>query len=451
MQTTAESTLALTVVDKCGVAVRYAPNAVQQAFLAARSGRDLILKARQMGISTAIQARYFEDAVTGTALVATMAHDAATTAKLRRMAQRFYDGLAPNQPPRGLNNAATTTYPATGSEVTIATAGSLNVGRGGTYTHVHGSEVAFWEDAAAILAGLMQGVAPGGKIALESTPNGAQGWFYERCMEALDGDPTWTLHFYPWWRDASYRLPVTPGEALAYDDDEARLVERHGLTAGQIAWRRAKQRELKHLFAQEYPEDVRACFLLSGQSYFGPLDGVFRAPFDATPQAGRRTVAGLDFGQTTDYSVLSVLDVAARAQVALLRLHRLPWAEMRRQIVATCRRWGVTALWAESNSIGGPNVEALLAEGLPVLPLAMTAASKPGLMQALNAALNEGGLTLLDLPEQRRELAAFEARQTATGHWTYAARPPEHDDTVIANALAWHGVLNSAPLILFEA
>jgi hypothetical protein len=442
--------IGLKVLNKRGVMVHYQPNAVQQALIGGRTGRDLVLKSRQMGISTALQAAYFVEAITRTALVATMAHDAATTAKLRRMADRFYDSLDPaTRPPRGLNNHATTTYPATGSEVTIATAGNVNVGRGGTYTHVHGSEVAFWEDAAAIMAGLMQGVS-GGWVALESTPNGAQGWFYERCMEALEGDPAWKLHFLPWWRDPTYRLPLVL-DAPPYDDDEARLVALHGLSAEQIAWRRTKQRELKHLFAQEYPEDPRACFLLSGQCYFGVLSGVFSAPFGVTPQAGRRYVAGLDFAQTTDFTVLSVVDAESRAQVDLLRLNRLPWAELRRQIVQTCQRWQVTALWAESNSIGGPNIEALAAAGLPVLPLTMNASTKPALMQALSAALNEGGFKLLDVPEQRRELAAFQARQTVSGHWTYAARPPEHDDTVIANALAWHGVLNSAPVILFEA
>lgn len=440
----------LQVLTKQGRWAAYEPNAVQREFLANRSGRDLVLKARQMGISTAIQADYFTQAVTQTALVATLAHDAATTAKLRRMSQRFYDNLdAATRPPRGLNNAATTSYPLTSSEVTIATAGSLAVGRGGTYTHVHGSEVAFWKDASAILAGLIQGVPAEGRIALESTPNGAQGWFYERCMAVLDGDTTWTLHFFPWWKDPSYALPLAAGEVLTYDDDEARLVERVALSAEQIAWRRMKQRELRHLFAQEYPEDVQACFLLSGQGYFGRLNEVFVAPSGAEPQPNHRYVAGLDFAQTQDYTALSVFDATARVQVALLRLHRLPWAEMRRQIIAQCMAWQVATVWAERNSIGAPNIEALIAAGLPVVAFTMNAATKGPLMTELYTALHEGGLKLLDLPEQRRELAAFEARQTGSGHWTYAARPPEHDDTVIANALAWHGVLNAADMILF--
>lgn len=438
----------LKILNKNGRVVRYTPNAVQKQLLRALTGRDLVLKARQMGLSTAIQARYFTLALSRTALVATMAHDAATTAKLRRMAQRFYDHLEA-KPRRGLNNAATVTYPDSSSEVTIATAGSLAVGRGGTYTHVHGSEVAFWKDATAIMAGLLQGVPAHGEIILESTPNGAQGWFYERCMEALDGGTSWRLHFFPWWHDNGYRVALPPGETLAYSDDEARLVARHGLSAEQIAWRRAKQRELRHLFAQEYPEDPRACFLLSGQSYFGTLDGVFVAPDGSPYCADHRYVAGLDFAQTTDYTVLSVVDATARVQVDLLRLHHLPWETMRQQIAVVCARWRVAAVWAESNSLGGPNIEALVAAGLPIVAFHMNASTKPDVIAALHEALHGGGLKLLDRPEQRREFAAFEARQTSSGHWSYAARPPEHDDIVIANALAWHGVRASAPIIVF--
>src|SRR5690606_465469 len=141
----------------------------------------------------------------------------------------------------------------------------------------------------------------------------------------------------------------------------------------------------------EYPEDARSCFLLSGDSYFGALDGVYTAPVDATPQDGHRYVAGLDFGQANDWTVVSVVDATTRTQAALLRVNKLPWAELRARVKATCEAWHVTQLWAESNSIGGPNIEALLGAGLPVVPFATTAESKPLLIAGYNAGLNEQG------------------------------------------------------------
>jgi hypothetical protein len=436
----------LQIVDKAGQMVRYQPNRVQAHFAGNRSRRDVVLKARQLGLSTEIQASMFRKAITRASLQATLAHDDETTQKLRRMADRFWRGLPTGlQPERGLDNKTTTTYPRTGSEVTIVTAGNVHKGRGGTYTDVHGSEVAFWKDARQTMAGVLQGVSDEGAIVLESTPNGAQGYFYEQCMQALDGDPAWKLHFYPWWWDAGYTIAVTVDQAFelaaTYTDAERALVDAHGLTTGQIVWRRGKQRELGMLFLQEYPEDPRTCFLLSGTGFFtGALDGVFSAPIDATPQEGRHYAGGLDFGQTDDYTVCSVLDVERNEQVHLMRLNRLPWDEMRYRIVRLCDQWKIAALLAEKNAMG-PVIEQLYVD-LPrhttLIPFATTPISKPPLIAGLRIALAEGGLKLLPDADQRRELQAFQAHQSVTGHWQYGAPAGEHDDTVIALALAWH-------------
>jgi hypothetical protein len=127
------------------------------------------------------------------------------------------------------------TYPDFDSTIVIATAGSKEAGRGDTYTDFHGSEVAFWPDPERILAGAMQGGNP--DVVLESTPNGASGWFYERAMEAAAGNSPWKLHFYPWFWDAEYVLPVTPEDDARLDDEEKILVDTYHLTFAQIFWR----------------------------------------------------------------------------------------------------------------------------------------------------------------------------------------------------------------------
>lgn len=445
-------------------------NPAQRHLLDHLSGRDLVLKARQLGISTAIQAHLFLTAITTTARIGTLAHDAATTDKLREMAQFFYDELPEDaRPKRSINNASKTTYPATRSTVYIATAGNRSAGRGGTYSHVHGSEVAFWKDGAALLAGLMQGVPTEGKILLESTPNGQQGWFYEQCMKALDGDPTWKLHFFPWWIDPGYRLEVLsteervlspdvtidtplslPDSVLstqysALSTDEARLIEAHHLDMAQIAWRRMKMRELGELFAQEYPEDPYSAFIASGVGYFRLSGELFTAAREATPQDGHRYVAGLDFGQANDYTVCAVIDTTTRQQVVLLRVNRQPWAAIRAQVVDLCRKWGIATLVAERNSMGDTNIEALYGElrdaGIEtaIYGFMTTHASKTGAMAELRLALEEGGLRLLDDPVQRHEMTVFTSEQTPTGTWQLGAPRGEHDDCVIALALAWHG------------
>ena len=451
-------TVTLSIINKDGELTPYHPNAIQQHFRGHRTRRDLILKPRQVGISTEIQASLFRTAITRSSLQATLAHDDETTQKLRRMADRFWKYLPEHiRPKRGLDNKTTTTYPETASEVTIATAGSVNKGRGGTYTHFHGSEVAFWKDAGETMAGILQGVSDQGYIALESTPNGAQGWFFDQCMQALDGDPAWTLHFYPWWWQPEYRLELAPEEAAhiatTLTDDERELVTKHDLTVEQIAWRRKKQRDLGIKFAQEYPEDPRACFLLSGMGYFaGALEDVFTAPYLEAPIEGHRHVGGLDFAQTNDYTVLSIFDENAFEQREILRINRLPWSEMRARICQMCDHWNVSTLYAEKNSMGSTNIEALQSEINPrtsVMSFTTDHKTKPKAISGLRIALAEERLKLLPDEHQKREFQAFQATQLPSGHWQYGAPESEHDDIVIADMLGVHA-MRAAPLEAFR-
>jgi hypothetical protein len=423
--------------------VPFVPNRAQLTLIDNLTGWDIVLKARQLGMSTAIQAWLFYQHMRGNARTNTLCHDDELTSVLRRMVDRYYDNLPDTvRPPRKYANAKLTTYDALDSEGSIATVGGQagkKKGRGGSVTHIHGSEVAFWPDAESVMAAAMQAGNPA--IVLESTPNGMTGWFYERCMEALAGDSIWTLHFFPWWDDDEYRIPLGQGETFDYTEDEAALVDAHGLDAEQIAWRRLKLRELPHTFAQEYPEDPYSCFLSSGNSFFGDVEGVFTAPMDVEPDPLHRYVAGLDFGQTNDYTVLIVLDTSTNEMVDMLRINRMAWADIRAHIEGRAAQWGAV-VWAEENSIGGPNIEAMTGR-VKLRKFRTDASSKPALMQGLYVALHESGLRLQPHPELKHELRAFISEQLPSGHWRYEGGNGAHDDTVIALALAWHGAHNA--------
>lgn len=426
----------LRILDKQKRLIPFRWNKAQQHFHANRTGKDLILKARQLGFSTYIQGEMFHRTVTGTRTTITMAHDDETTQKLRRMADRFWEYCRFNgaQPLRRYSNAALATYPEFDSESSIAKAGSRETGRGGTYTDFHGSEVAFWPDAEKIVAGAMQGGDP--DIVLESTPNGAQGYFYDLCMEALDGNGVWALHFYPWWWDDAYRIPLDPDEIIAYTDDEQIFVNKHNLAPEQIKWRRLKQKELKHLFIQEYPEDPITCFITSGNSYFGDLEGVFTAPEDPEYIEGHKYRAGLDFAQDNDYTALIVLDFTEKRMVDRLHINKLEWAEQRRRIAGIYNKWHLPSILAEKNSIGSVNIEALRSEyQLTVEPFTTDNASKADIMSNLHEALHSGW-KLQDWPILKQELKIFVSSRTASGLWRLAAEGNGHDDTVIALGLA---------------
>jgi hypothetical protein len=290
---------------------------------------------------------------------------------------------------------------------------------------LHGSEVAFWKDAEKIVAGAMQGGNP--VVTLESTPNGAQGFFYDKCMEALSGGGVWTLHFYPWWYDEDYRI-VSDGD-ITYTETEAALVAKHGLDMSQIKWRRLKIQELGRLFIQEYPEDVISCFLTSGNSYFGDLTGVFTAPPNAEYIEGHEYIAGLDFGQT-DYTAMPVFDKTVKQQVDLLHINKMEWAEQRNRIKQIYDKWHLNTVLAERNSIGAVNIEALRDIGVYATPFDTTNESKASIMSNMHELLHNGW-KLLDIPAQKHEFNTFVSSQLPSGAWRLAADGEGHDDIVM--------------------
>lgn len=430
--------------------------------------RILILKARQIGVSTVIQAWQFYQQLRGGARTNTICHEDDLTSELRKMNQRFHDELPDHlQPKTQFDNAKEATYPDLNSQRRIATVGGHGTrmsagakkGRGGSSTHIHGTEVAFWANLRSVMAAAMQAGKP--SIANESTPNGMVGDFYKDCMSALDGKGVWTLLFYEWWWDDSYRmtyveyreaLPQAPETPAPFTDEEKALMEKHGLDSEQIYWRRFKQQELPQTFAQEYPEDIKQCFLASGTSYFRNIEHVFTAPLAAEKQRHIRYVGGLDFAQTDDYTVLIILDAQTYRMVDFLRINNLEWKEMRRQVAVMAHKWGAH-ITGESNSMGKTNIELLqkgeyddngnkLYDGIQLTPFDTTPSSKPPLIQGLYHALHEMGLQLQDYSDIRHELRAFISKQNINGHWQYMAGEGAHDDCVMALALAWHGVVN---------
>ena len=428
----------LHILDENKKLVRLVPKPVQVDFLYNRTGRDLILKARQLGFTTIIQADLFRKAVTRTVATMTLSHEDKTTQSFRRMADRFYDNWpGAVKPSRRYSNATLATYSDYDSEAMIATAGNVQTGRGATYTDVHGSEVAFWKDAESIVAGVLQAGKP--NVVLESTANGAQGYFYRLAMEALDGNTDWRLHFYPWWHEPTYRKPHNA--PLDYRDDELVLMARNDLDSEQINWRRMKQRELKHLFLQEYPEDPKSCFITSGASYFGDIERVYKAPFNLGYNEDHEYFAGVDWGQSVDFTVCSVIDKTADMQVDLLRVNGMSKAEMRRRIRGMCEKWHVKRLKPEANSMGASEIEVLRTEftthGVETYidPFLTSNASKSRAASSFYDALHERGLLLLNDQQQRAEMRAFQAIQLPSLIWRLEGKG-EHDDIVIANMLA---------------
>jgi hypothetical protein len=233
--------------------------------------RAIILKARQMGLSTYTCGRVFWKSYlnpNNTSVV--MAHDGATSDALFAMSRNVIDNMSPDMKPVfKRSNAKEIMFEHNNSGYKLFTAGVAEAGRGQTPTIAHLSEVAFWLHDEKILAGLFQGIseADGTEVILESTANGIGNEFHRLWLGAIAGTNDYIPIFVPWFLMDEYRRKAPAEFELARDEEI--LVEKFQLDNDQLYWRRLKIAESSDLkFRQEYPATWEEAFLVSGSNVF---------------------------------------------------------------------------------------------------------------------------------------------------------------------------------------
>jgi hypothetical protein len=243
----------LRVRDREGGESPLKANAAQIAFEHQRGQQNIVLKARQMGITTWVAGRFFLKTITARGVLTVQVAQTREAAEgIFRIAQRFWECLPEElrEGPlrRSKANAGQMCFPALDSEFRVVSAADENAGRGLTVQYLHCSEVSRWPgDVAATLAGLRAALSPEGEMVMESTPNGAYGCFYEEWGRALSNGVV--QHFFPWWMEEAYVAAPVRGEL---HEEEQRLVLSHGLTAEQIGFRRGLEASYRGLRSQEF-------------------------------------------------------------------------------------------------------------------------------------------------------------------------------------------------------
>jgi hypothetical protein len=266
----------LKIDDKTGMVVPFHFNDVQAYFSSHKSSRNIVLKARQVGVSSSILADMFTDCITiPHTTCAVVSHETRSTQRLLDRVQFYYDTMGNPKPALGADSRSEKTFPELHSSIYVGTAGSRAFGRGDTIRKALLSELSFYEDAEKILSGVEDAVPMSGELTIECTPNGEDNIFFEKWTRAREGKSAYRPFFFPWWMDREYTIPrgselVIPEDKneLTYTGEEIELVGRAHITEGQIRWRRWKLGEKGGLFYQEYPEDEVSCFLTIGDPVF---------------------------------------------------------------------------------------------------------------------------------------------------------------------------------------
>lgn len=271
--------------------------------------RIIILKARQMGFSTAVSALFYHSSATNeNTNSAVIAHKNEASTNILEKMKLFYEESPPVlKPMRRACNAKMLLFenptnnelvkrssPGLRSKVIIESAVNENALRSATVHNLHLSELAFWPHPDKTMTSALQAVphVDGTAVIIESTANGVGGVFYDEWVRAVKGESEFTPLFFPWFEHDEYMMPVPPDFALT--EEERELKEKYQLLDEQIVWRRwcisANCGGDIEQFHQEYPSEWHEAFLASGRPVFdmAALDRALRAA--PSPQKVGRVV-----------------------------------------------------------------------------------------------------------------------------------------------------------------
>jgi hypothetical protein len=369
----------LKILDKDGNIVPFIPNEIQMEIVdyvleCLRDNvpiRIIVLKARQEGVSTVIEALvYWWTATHKHVRSKITAHDADASSNLYDMFKRYYDHTQTIFRPttkyvtkQDLTFDVTDTekeqarkegrpMPGLDSQIDIDTAGSEESGRSETNHWLHGSEVAMWKSGEKLTASLMQTIPmrPKTAIFLESTANGIGDYFHKTWELSKIGASPFKPFFFGWNAHSEYSIPTKVLNNMTAEEVE--LKNAYNLNPSQLAWRREKMKEFAGdpaRFAQEYPINDKEAFLAAGDPRFSvvklaqmelhafegqhidliekddrivPVE-VKGAPLQVwkQPQVARKYAIGADVaeGVNKDFSVATVMDIELCETVASWR------------------------------------------------------------------------------------------------------------------------------------
>lgn len=274
------------IKNKAGELVTFKPNIIQCKYYVDRgdSRYNAVLKARQHGITTEACIDQLDEAlwVPGMAC-AIIAHERIALDEIFQIVKRAFTNLPDQLKPETKTDTLrmyrfTNRFDGYPLDSSIYVALKL---RSGTVQRLHISESAYVKDRAELVAGSKQAVPKTGRITEETTGNGFND-FYDFYMEqhhkSFAGPMDYKTHFFAWFENPEYTLPgeLSDEEKTSGEIDLQTL---HGISNGQLLWRRWKMSELKaasvgeglspeQLFKQEYPSTIQEAFQSGAGSVF---------------------------------------------------------------------------------------------------------------------------------------------------------------------------------------
>ena len=286
-----------------------------------------ILKARQLGSSTYIAARFFWEALFNPNLrIAVIAHSDAGVKNIFNIYQRFYQHLPKFFQIKQVKDSASQIEFVTGSLIKVGTANSENF-RGSTYSRIHASEAAFWSDMTTTIQSLFQTATNNPTIIVETTPNGLNE-FYTFWKENNGYYPI----FLSWLDHDEYRLTKLPKDGDKPTQLEMEFSKEHRLDNEQTNWfiRTLRTRCSNNIttFKTEYPATEQEAFIATGAFVFPQFAGqISNKPTNRgwqiykVPSKYSSYTIGIDVASGSpngDYTAITILDITNKEKLEIV-------------------------------------------------------------------------------------------------------------------------------------
>lgn len=267
----------LLIVNKSGKTVPFILNEPQRRTLESLKGRDIILKARQEGISALVLALFTIDFISiENVRCVVICHEQGAAQRLFDRVKFYLESLKqtfPGELPYKLkyNSRSELLNTEKNSTFYIGSAGARAFGRGDTINNLHLSEFGYYPDQEKFMIAILQAVPAEGRIIIESTANGVGNYFHNLWRSSKTNEGSFTPHFLPWFELKEYSLPIKTSFLLT--PEETQLQQTYNLTNEQLNWRRHKLKELngnEDAFTQEFPGNDEEAFIVSGNPIWSP-------------------------------------------------------------------------------------------------------------------------------------------------------------------------------------
>ena len=268
------------IIDKDGFSVPFVMNPIQEAVLDGMHKRSLILKCRQVGMSTFSVLYMLDQAIfneyNSCGIVSYSLEHASHIYK--KIIGHAIDTMNPKA------KALVGVTKRSAREIGFRNGSSIRVDttlRGGTTQNLLVSE--FGKICARnpikadeVITGTLQSVPKNGRVIIESTGEGSEGYFYEMCTEAMQrsndklSDMQFKLFFFPWWMESHYTIS-DPWDIEYEDEKYFKSIEKEKgikLTLGQKNWYCYQKSILGSRVQQEYPSTENEGFISTSDAYY---------------------------------------------------------------------------------------------------------------------------------------------------------------------------------------